>query len=280
MMNEITLIFQENPTLFLTLFGVLGLCVGSFVNVVIYRIPIMLEQQWASHLQTASSGTNGQNINLFFPRSHCPHCKKPLAALSNIPIFSYLYQGGKSACCRQPISFRYPFVEALGMILSIFIGFQYGPSLQCFGALFFTWSLLALFFIDLDQKILPDSITLPLIWAGLLINSFQIFTTVENALFGATIGYLIFWAVAFIFKYFRRVEGLGQGDFKLLAACGAWLGLQLVPFIILVSSITGLIVGSFYLLTFQKNVRTQIPFGPFIAIAAFIALIWGDKLIC
>lgn len=279
-MTEMSLILQNNPTLFLTLVGLLGLCVGSFVNVVIHRIPIMLEQQWASQMQAVGPGTNGQNINLFFPRSHCPHCKKPLAALNNIPLVSYVFLGGKSACCHLPIAFRYPLVETLSMGLSILIAYQYGTSLACLGALFFTWTLLALFFIDLEHKILPDNITLPLIWAGLLINSFQTFTTLENALFGATIGYLIFWSVATVYKYFRGIEGLGQGDFKLLAACGAWLGWQLIPFIILFSSIIGLIAGSLYLLTFKKNAQTQIPFGPFIAIAAFTALMWGDKLTC
>lgn len=281
MVDEMACVLQGNQLLFLTLVGVFGLCVGSFVNVVIHRIPIMLERQWSSRvLQTDGHGAGfGQpGFNLFFPRSHCPHCKKPIAALSNIPIFSYLFLGGRSACCLKPISIRYPLTEALCMGLSMLVALRFGVSWECLGALIFTWALLALFFIDLDHKILPDNITLPLIWTGLLINTTQLFATPEDALFGAAGGYFIFWSIAFLFKRLRHIDGLGQGDFKLLAACGAWVGWQLLPFIVLSSSVLGLIIGSIYLIASGQNARTQIPFGPFIAIGGFTAILWGDNI--
>jgi len=276
MFAEITWVLQNQPLLFFTFVGLLGLIVGSFLNVVIHRIPIMLEQQWSSRLQTA--GADGAEINLFFPRSHCPHCKKSIAALSNIPLFSYLFLGGKSACCQKPISLRYPLVEALSMALSIFVAVQFGLSWECLGTLLFSWTLLALVFIDIDHQILPDNITLPLMWAGLLINTSELFATPVDAVYGAAAGYLIFCSIAWIFKRLRQLDGLGQGDCKLLAACGAWMGWQLLPYIVLLSSLLGIILGSIYLLLSKKNLRAEIPFGPFIAIAAFTAILWGDKI--
>ena len=281
MLNEIAWMLQDERLLFLTLVGVVGLCVGSFINVVIHRIPIMLERQWSGRaLQADGTGTgfDHDSFNLFFPRSHCPHCKKPIASLSNIPIFSYLFLGGRSACCLKPISIRYPLTEALCMGLSILVATRLGISWECVGALIFTWTLLSLAFIDIDHQLLPDNITLPLIWAGLLCNTAQLFATPEDALFGATAGYFIFWSIAFLFKRLRHIDGLGQGDFKLLAACGAWLGWQLLPYVVLCSSVLGLIFGAIYLVTSRQNARTKIPFGPFIAIAGFTAILWGNDI--
>jgi len=273
MLEDMSHMLQANLALFFTLIGILGLCVGSFLNVVIHRIPIILERQWSGQIAQAN-GTdfNQSRFNLFFPRSHCPECKKPIAVLCNIPIFSYLFLSGRSTCCLKPISIRYPLIEALSMGLSMLVAFRFGLSWECLAALIFTWTLIALFFIDIDQKILPDSLTLPLLWTGLVVNSAHLFTSLEAAIYGAILGYLFFWAIAFLFKFLRKIDGLGQGDFKLLAACGAWTGWQSLPYIVLFSSVLGLIVSSIYLISTRQSARTQIPFGPFIAIAAFTAI--------
>jgi leader peptidase (prepilin peptidase)/N-methyltransferase len=279
MLEDMGYMLQANHALFFTLIGILGLCVGSFLNVVIHRIPIMLERQWSGQIaQADGTGFNQSSFNLFFPRSHCPQCKKPIAFLCNIPIFSYLFLNGRSACCRKPISIRYPLIEALSMGLSILVAFRFGLSWETLATLIFTWTLIALFFIDIDQKILPDSLTLPLLWTGIVFNSAHLFTSLEAAICGAILGYCFFWAIAFLFKFLRKIEGLGQGDFKLLAACGAWVGWQLLPFIVFFSSVLGLIVSSIYLISTRQSARTQIPFGPFIAIAAFTAILYGNSI--
>lgn len=281
MFDDLASMLQCNQLLYLALVGVVGLCVGSFLNVVIYRLPLMLEHGFSAEaMQNVGQQTAVANhsFNLLFPRSHCPHCKKSINALNNIPIFSYLYLSGQSACCQQGISLRYPFTELLTMCLSVYIAHHFGVNLLCLAALVFTWALIVLAFIDIDHKLLPDSITLPLIWAGLLINTFQIFSTAENALFGAAAGYLVFWGIAYLYKHWRKIEGLGQGDFKLLAACGAWLGWQLLPIIILLSSLLGTIFGLISIFVLGRSVQSHIPFGPFIAIAAFVAMIWGSDL--
>ncbi len=281
MLECITFLFQGNSLVFLSFISLLGLFIGSFLNVAIYRIPIMLERQWASvsQQQSGESITLHQNrFNLFLPRSHCPHCKKTLSALLMIPLLSYVFLGAKSACCKQPISWRYPAIEALTMALSLLVAFRFGASWQCLAALGFTWALIALAFIDLEHKILPDHITLPLLWTGLLVNTTHLFASSESALWGAVAGYALFWSVAFAYKHFRDVDGLGQGDFKLLAACGAWLGWQLLPFTILFSSLLGAIIGSVFLFALKRDAHESIPFGPFIAIAAFVALLCGHTI--
>jgi leader peptidase (prepilin peptidase)/N-methyltransferase len=282
MLDDLAMMLQCNQLLYLALVGVIGLCVGSFLNVVIYRIPLMLDRGLAAqtvHTVGQEATIANKSFNLLFPSSHCPHCKTSISAFSNIPIFSFLFLGGRSACCQQGISLRYPLTEILTMGLSVFIAFHYGVSWECLAALAFTWALIVLAFIDYDHKILPDNITIPLIWVGLMINTFQLFTTPENALFGAAAGYLIFWTIAYLYKCWRKIEGLGQGDFKLLAACGAWLGLQFLPLVILLSSLLGSVFGLINIIVFRRPVRAHIPFGPFIAIAAFVAMIWGPALL-
>lgn len=273
MLENVSLLLQEHTVFFLCLIGAWGLCMGSFLNVVIYRLPIMLEQQWAG------VEVSDNTFNLWLPGSHCPLCQKHINAIHNIPILSFVILKGKSACCQQRIAWRYPFVEALTAVLSIVVALRFGFTWQCLAALGFTWALIALLCIDLKHKILPDTLTLPLLWGGLLVNTAQLFTTPENALYGAAIGYGLFWSIAILYQRFRHIEGLGQGDVKLLAACSAWVGWQMLPFIILFSSLSGIVVGSLYLLILKRGMRDPIPFGPFIAIAAFLALIIGPDIL-
>lgn len=282
MLDGIILIFQSNQMLFLSLVGILGLCVGSFLNVVVYRLPIMLERRWTA-ITLASDNIKQSSFettfNVVVPRSHCPFCKKNISAYHNIPLLSYLFLRGKSACCAQNIPLRYPAIELSTLIISVFLVVHYGASWQFLAALGFSWTLIILFFIDLEHKILPDNLTLLLVWAGLLINTAQVFTSVENAVFGAIFGYGFFWMIAFLYHRWRGVEGLGLGDAKLLSACGAWFGWQILPLIILLSSLLGTVIGSVYLLTRRGTLREAIPFGPFIAIAAFISMIWGQDIV-
>ncbi len=272
MLENVVLLLQSNQALFFSLVGVLGLCVGSFLNVVVYRLPIMLERQWTPI-------TYETTFNLVLPRSHCPACKKNILPLHNIPLLSYLFLKGKSACCSQSIPLRYPLIELSTFAISLFLAIHYGVSWQFVAALGFLWSLLVLFFIDLEHKILPDNITLPLLWTGLLINSFQVFTSLENAVYGAVFGYSFFWIIAFFYQRWRGFEGLGLGDAKLLSACGAWFGWQMLPLIVVLSSFTGTVAGLIYILKKRGSLREAIPFGPFIALAAFITMVWGQNIV-
>lgn len=282
MLDSVVLIFQSNQMLFFSLVGILGLCVGSFLNVVVYRLPIMLERSWTA-ITLASDNIKQSRFkttfNVAVPRSHCPFCKKNISAYHNIPLFSYLFLRGKSACCAQKIPLRYPIIELSSLIISLFLSAHYGASWQFLAALGFSWTLIILFYIDVENKILPDNLTLSLLWAGLLINTAQIFTPIENAIFGAVFGYVFFWIIAFLYHHWRGIEGLGLGDAKLLSACGAWFGWQMLPLIILLSSLLGTVIGIVYLLMRRGNLREAIPFGPFIAIAAFISMIWGQDIV-
>lgn len=282
MLDNIVLILQSNQILFLGLVGLLGLCVGSFLNVVIYRLPIILERQWTAISlanDNLKQSTFETTFNLAFPRSHCPFCKKNIPTHHNIPLISYLFLRGKSACCASTIPFRYPLIEFSTFIVSLFLAVHYGVSWSLLAALGFSWTLFVLFFIDLEHKILPDNLTLPLLWIGLLINTAHIFTPIENAVFGAIVGYGFFWVIAFLYQRWRGIEGLGMGDAKLLAACGAWFGWQQLPLIVLLSSFLGTLFGVIYLLARRGSLRETIPFGPFIAIAAFVSMIWGQEIV-
>jgi len=267
MPQTLLLFLQDHPGIFLLWIACLGLAVGSFLNVVIYRLPKMLEQ--------AEENT----FNLATPRSYCPHCQTPIKAWNNIPLLSFVILRGQSICCQKPISRRYPLVEILTLFLSVMMADHFGVSIQTFAALLLVWSLLALVFIDCEHQILPDNITLPLIWAGLVINTTQIFATPIDAIFGAVIGYSIFWSIAYLFKRLRGVDGLGLGDAKLLAAGGAWFGWQFLPLIILIAAISGLIISVSYNLIQKRSHREPIPFGPFIAGACLITLLWGHPLL-
>jgi len=274
-------------TLVCTLFG---LVVGSFLNVVIHRLPKMLEREWdaqaADLLEQKGSGdavaklrgTGSARYNLVTPPSTCPRCGHRIRAWENIPILSYLFLRARCSACKAPISIRYPIVEALAGILSGYIGWRYGLTTATLGGLFLAWSLIALTAIDIDTQLLPDDITLPLIWLGLLVNLNGTFVPLQSAVIGAVAGYLSLWAVYWLFKIATGKEGMGYGDFKLLAAIGAWLGWKMLPVVILLSSLVGAVVGIGLIVFARHGRNTPIPFGPYIAAAGLIALFWGETI--
>ncbi len=274
--------FNTHTTIFLTMVGILGLCVGSFLNVVIYRLPIMLHQAWrAECLDFLEQPTQVQPhaITLNKPRSHCPNCNKQIPFWHNIPILSYLLLRGKCAYCKARISPRYLFVELGTAVLAIFIAYEFGASWPMLAVQIFTASLIALFFIDISHQLLPDDITLSLLWLGLFCNIWGTFTDLQSAVIGALAGYLSLWIVAFLFKKLRKKDGMGHGDFKLFAALGAWLGWQVLPFIILLASVCGAIIGVSFLIMNKNKPDTPMPFGPMLALAGWIAMFWGGQLI-
>ncbi|WP_153109773.1 prepilin peptidase [Propionivibrio limicola] len=270
-----------NDTTSLTLAcGLLGLVVGSFLNVVIHRLPKMMERDW--RLQCAE--LQGQPppelppLTLATPRSRCPNCDHMITALENIPLLSWLFLRGKCSSCHAPISARYPTVEAFTAILSAFAAWHLGSGWQIAGALILIWALIALSCIDFDTQLLPDSITLPLLWSGLLFNLFGVFTDLHSAVVGAIAGYLSLWSVYWAFKLATGKEGMGYGDFKLLSAIGAWLGWQILPATILLSSLVGACVGIVLILLAKRGRNVPIPFGPYLAAAGLLALFWGEEI--
>lgn len=273
---------ENNPAFLIAAAGLLGLLVGSFLNVVIYRLPIMMERAWrrecAAYLQSNESEGTAPAFNLILPGSHCPNCQKPIRAHENIPLLSYLLLKGRCAKCRAPIPLRYPLVEGLTGLISALIAWHFGYSLQTAFALILSWSLICLSFIDFDQQLLPDSITLPLLWLGLFLSLFNVFTDSQASISGAMAGYLSLWSVYQLFKLSTGKEGMGYGDFKLLAMLGAWLGWQMLPAIILLSSLVGALVGVTMTVFFKHDRHIPIPFGPYLAIAGWIALLWGEQL--
>ena len=260
--------------------GLLGLCVGSFLNVVIHRLPKMMEQEWqaqCAELQGETAST-AAHLSLSKPRSRCPACGHQISALENIPALSYLILKGKCAGCGTSIPARYPIIEILTGLLSAYTAWHFGPTLQTAGALLLIWSLIALAAIDFDTQLLPDSITLPLLWLGILFNLSHTYVDLPVAIVGAMAGYLALWTVFWLFKLATGKEGMGYGDFKLLAALGAWLGWQMLPAIILLSSIVGAVVGITLILVARRGRNIPIPFGPYLAAAGGIALFWGPQL--
>lgn len=271
--------------LHLLLVGGIGLCVGSFLNVVVHRLPRMLARDWRQQAFEVIRETEGERLprpeesyDLVKPRSNCPECGHMITAWENVPVVSFAVLRGRCRECGTHISWRYPLVEAFTAALSIVVLLQFGWSWGCAWALIYTWSLIALAFIDLDRTILPDNITLPLLWLGALVNTQGLFASLTDAIYGAAAGYLILWSIYWIFKLLTGKEGMGYGDFKLLGAVGAWLGWQMLPLTILISSFVGAIVG-LSLILFRRHDRAQpIPFGPFLAAGGWIALMWGDSI--
>ncbi len=261
---------SNSPPLFLFGVGLLSLLVGSFLNVVIARLPKMLLDEHACE--------DHPPFNLCFPTSHCPQCLNPIRWFDNIPVLSFLWLKGQCRHCQANISIRYPLVELLTLIFSLGLALRFGFGPSTLTALILVWALIALTFIDLDCTLLPDSLTLPLLWIGLLINTFHIFTTPSEAILGAAIGYLILWSIYWVFKWITNKEGMGYGDFKLLAMLGAWLGWQALPQIILVSSLLGTLVGLRLIFCNGKGINTMIPFGPFLAIGGYCALLFGAEI--
>lgn len=261
--------------------AVLGLAVGSFLNVVIHRLPIMMERDWRAQAREyldLPGDKDGGPFNLFLPHSHCPHCQHQIRAWENIPLVSWLALGGKCSACKAPISKRYILVELWCGLLSAYVAWHFGFSWQAGAALLLTWGLLAMSMIDIDHQLLPDALVLPLLWLGLIVNSFGLFASLEAAVWGAVAGYLLLWSVYWLFKLVTGKEGMGYGDFKLLAMLGAWGGWQLLPLTVLLSSLVGAILGSILLRVKKADTGTPIPFGPYLAIAGWVALLWGEQI--
>ncbi|PXX17130.1 type 4 prepilin peptidase 1 [Nitrosomonas ureae] len=274
-------ILQDSPVLFISLIALLGLMVGSFLNVVIYRLPEMLKRSWlqqCAELQGHQTSKTSPAFNLTSPRSACVYCGHKLNIWENIPVISYLLLRGRCSQCNARISFRYPAVEALTALMSGIVAWYYGYSLITIAALIFVWALITLTAIDLNTQLLPDDITLPLLWLGLLVNINNGFTDIQSAVIGAAVGYLSLWSIYWCFKLITGKEGMGFGDFKLLSAIGAWLGWSMLPLVILFSSLVGAIVGIGMIVAAKLNKNIPIPFGPYLAGGALIALFWGEKL--
>lgn len=279
---NIVMLLNSSPLWLAVCCGILGLVVGSFVNVVIYRLPVMLDRAWRAECRSMLGEdpdvNDTERFNLIVPRSRCPHCGHGISAWQNIPLISFLILRGKCAACGARISWRYPFIELLSGLVAATVAWHIGWGWPLLAALILSWALLALTFIDFDHQLLPDSITLPLLWLGLLVNLGGWFAPLPDAVSGAAAGYLSLWSVYWLFKLATGKEGMGYGDFKLLAALGAWLGWQSLPLIILLSSVVGAVLGVALILLNRQGRETPMPFGPFLAIAGWIALIWGEPL--
>ena len=266
----------------LTYSFIIGAFIGSFLNVVIHRIPVMLERQWKSECQELldpdAESPALPKYNLSVPRSHCPACDHRVKAIENIPMISYLFLKGKCSSCGVKISAQYPFVELLTAVFTIIIVWKFGFSLQALGGVIFTWFLIALSGIDIKTQLLPDNLTFPLLWLGIIFNLFSTYTDLTSSVLGAIFGYLALWLVFHLFKLITGKEGMGYGDFKLLAALGAWLGWQSLPLIILLSSAVGAVFGIFMIVSKLQERSQPIPFGPYLAMAGWIAMLYGEQL--
>ena len=256
--------------------AIFSLMIGSFLNVVIHRLPIMLQREWDAEI-TGEMPTDA--YNLITPHSQCPHCQHLIAWYENIPLLSYfLLLRAKCSQCKTPISMRYPLVEALAAVISVPIVFTFGFNAITLYVLVFSWILIALTFIDLDHFLLPDKLTLPLLWIGLLLNTQNTFTSLESAVYGAAAGYLSLWSIYWAFKLATGKEGMGYGDFKLLAALGAWMGITALPIILLLSSVSAVVIALILALLKKQQLDKPIPFGPYLTIAGFVSLLWGEQL--
>ncbi|MCR6651656.1 MAG: A24 family peptidase [Cellvibrionaceae bacterium] len=281
-------IYEIAPTTVWVGVVVLGLAVGSFLNVVIYRLPVMMQNEWRRECdeylrdqgQPLTKQTKSeQKFNLAYPNSRCPKCGHSIKPWQNIPVVSYVLLKGACANCKTKISPRYPIIEASTALLGALIFWHFGASPQALLGLVLLWSLISLTMIDADHYLLPDSITLPLMWLGIIANMFGTYTSLENSVIGAIAGYLSLWTLYWGFKLATGKEGMGYGDFKLLAALGAWMGWQYLPLIILLSSAVGAVLGIAAILLMGRDKAKPLPFGPYLAVAGFIAFIWGEELL-
>lgn len=283
-------LLNSSTGFYLSVVGLLGLTVGSFLNVVIHRLPIMMEREWRASCVEITEGDNtadtasntqkdnSETFNLSTPRSRCPHCGHAISALENIPVLSYLWLRGRCSGCSAKISMRYPIIEFITALLSVTVAWHFGFSWAALAGLFFTWALIALTMIDFDHQLLPDSITLPFLWLGLTLSLWQVFVDSPTAIIGALAGYLSLWTIYWAFKLLTGKEGMGYGDFKLLALLGAWMGWQMLPVIILLSSAVGAVVGITLIVVRGRDRNIPIPFGPYLAAAGWIALLWGHDI--
>ena len=274
--------YLQNTALFAAIAAILGLIVGSFLNVVIHRLPIMLERAWRSQcaelLGTAADTADDAPFNLATPRSRCPSCGHAIRAVENIPVLSYLWLRGRCSACGVRIPARYPVIETVTALLSAVVAWHFGFGWQAAGALLLTWGLITLSVIDIDHQLLPDAITLPLLWLGLAFSLFDVFVDSRTGIIGALAGYLSLWTVYHVFRLVTGKEGMGYGDFKLLALLGAWMGWQALPGIILLSSLVGAVAGVSLVLICGRDRNLPIPFGPYLAAAGWIMLLWGDQI--
>lgn len=270
----------SDPAIFITGCVLLGLTVGSFLNVVIHRLPRIMERQWRTECAelAGTAPPPVEQFNLVVPRSRCPSCGHGITALENIPLVSYFLLGGKCSACKARIAPRYPLVEALGGVAGGYAAWRFGFSGAALGAMAFSWAMIALAFIDLDTYFLPDNITLPLLWTGLVLNLNGVFTDIGSAVTGAAAGYLALWAVFWLYKLATGKEGMGYGDFKLLSAIGAWFGWKMLPLVILLSSFVGAAVGIALIAFTRRERNAPIPFGPYLAVAGLIALFHGEAI--
>ncbi|MDQ0142661.1 leader peptidase (prepilin peptidase)/N-methyltransferase [Cupriavidus necator] len=269
------------PVFLVAAAALLGLVVGSFLNVVIHRMPRMMERDEANYIAELRGDPLPYpgRYNLMVPRSACPHCGHAIAPWENVPVLSYLFLRGRCAACKAPISMRYPLVELASGVLSALVAWRFGPGAQALAALVLVWGLLALTLIDADTQLLPDQITLPLLWIGLLLNLGGLFVTLPDAVIGAAAGYLVLWLAYWLFRLLRGKEGMGFGDFKLMAALGAWFGWQALPALVLLSSVAGVLFGLANIALRRQERDTPFPFGPFIALAGVVVLLFGPGVL-
>lgn len=279
-MPEFSFFAAPGNALGTALAGLFGLLVGSFLNVVIYRMPKMMQRESDNYVahESGLSLPHTDRFDLMLPRSACPHCGHRIGALENIPVVSYVFLKGKCSSCKASISARYPIIELLTGALSALLVWRFGATLAGLAILLFAYFLIAMTFIDADTQLLPDDLTLPLLWAGLLVNLNGTFAALPDAVIGAVAGYLILWSIYWLFKLATGKEGMGYGDFKLLAALGAWLGWSMLPIIILLSSVVGATVGIFLIVFTKRGRHNPIPFGPYLAAAGMIALLYGTSI--
>jgi len=281
---ELIIALRDNPTFFLIIVGLFSLLIGSFLNAAIYRIPIMLQKSWREECEELFGGETEQTaskekFNLMVPRSQCPNCGHMITALENIPVLSYLFLRGKCSSCKTKISIQYPVLEILTALISVFVAWKIGFGWQALAALVFTWTLITLSMIDAKTMLLPDNLTLPLMWLGIVVNYHSFFVDLQSSVLGAIFGYLSLWSLFHVFKLITGKEGMGYGDFKILAAIGAWGGWQILPFTVFAASTLGAIIG-IILIVIQRNKESQpVPFGPWLALAGFIGFIWRDEII-
>jgi leader peptidase (prepilin peptidase)/N-methyltransferase len=278
---DFILFFDASPSIFLVIVGVLSLFIGSFLNVIIYRLPRMMHEQWEEECRLylrLKPHHHTTRLNLCLPFSHCPRCKKNIRPWHNIPLLSYFWLRGRCAYCHAAISARYPFVEALTALASLYVAWKFGFTPQTGVALLFTWIGICLIFIDLDHHLLPDQLTLLLLWIGAFASLFNVFCDPHDAIIGAMVGYLLFAVTQSLFKAVTGKMGMGQGDFKFLAALGALLGWQLLPLIILLSSVSGIIFALTHMTIKRHFKSTPLPFGPYLAVAGWVALLWGHEI--
>jgi len=282
-MQVIIQLMADSNGVFLSTIFLVSLMVGSFLNVLIYRLPLMMERAWKAEYQgyfapEKLSDAKLKPFNLVKPDSTCPHCQHLIRAWENIPLLSWLFLKGRCSQCKNKISIRYPLVELTTALLSLVVAWHFGFGLAALAAVVFTWMLVAMVFIDLDKMLLPDQLTLPLLWLGLLLSVNSTFVSPQDAIMGAALGYLSLWSLYWAFKLLTGKEGMGYGDFKLLAALGAWLGWQHLPIVILLSSFVGAIVGITMLIVQDKDKSQPIPFGPYLASAGWLTLLYGDSI--